>query len=124
MAPRTVVAAVDDVLFVSRLQEVANSRGAKLLTAKSPEECLAHLSAGPADLVLFDMNARGFDSVALLDALSSGGWSGKVRVVGFVRHTDEAKIQQVRAKGGCEILPRSAFVKHLPELISGQSQPV
>jgi DNA-binding NarL/FixJ family response regulator len=123
VAQRTVVAAVDDVLFVSRLEEVARAQGTRLLLAKNPQECLAHLGSTTVDLVIFDMNARTFDSGALMDALAGGSWVGKVRIVGFVRHTDEAKIKLIQSKGCSEILPRSAFVKQLPQLLSGSPLP-
>lgn len=118
MGSRTVIAVMDDVLFISRVQEVAKAQGASVFFAKTPEECLALVNSQPADLVLFDLNARGFDSAVFIDQLSSSGWLKKIRVVGFVRHADEAKIRLIQEKGCQEILPRSTFVKQLPQLLS------
>lgn len=112
-----IVALVSDLMFLSRIREAARVAAVEVKAARTPEDVAA--AAGTARLVVLDLDdvrLRPLEAVAALRA-SEGG--GALPVVGFFSHVDEAKAQAALAAGVTRAVPRSAFVRLLPDLLRG-----
>jgi PleD family two-component response regulator len=112
-----ILAALDDLMFVSRIRAAANGVAADVRFARTTDEVLTLVRGEIPTLVLLDLNARRVDPMATLAALKSDHRLGSVRIVGFVSHVQADVIAAARAAGIDEVLARSAFVSRLPDLL-------
>ena len=111
-----ILAVVDDLLFLSKIQQTAQHVG------------VAVKSAGPTDLpglaiedvpnaLIIDLNHRSGKALEVLRTLKSDLKTKGIAVIGFVSHVQNDLIAAARDAGCDLILARSAFVKQLPSLL-------
>ncbi len=109
-----ILAIVDDLLFRSKLEAVAAQLGTSLTIA---------MDAGPTlrpgsqwSRVLIDLNLSHGDALAMVRDLRAA--HPGMPVIGYCSHV-QYDLQQHALEAGCtRVLPRSAFVQQLPELLS------
>src|SRR5438067_1145557 len=97
-----------DLLFTSKIREVARQVGVEVTPARNPAE-LAQAAAA-AKLVIVDL--RRPDAMAALDAIPDG-----VQRVGFIDHERTDVIDAAQAKG-CRALAKGKFSTELPTLLA------
>ena len=113
----SVFAVVDDLFFRSKLESAANAVGVPLhLSADGSTFATAH-RARPIDLILIDLNLTGQDAVVIAQALRTT--APQVPVVAFFSHVQTDLEQRAKDAGCAMVLPRSVFVRRLPELLAG-----
>ena len=86
---RRVLAAVEDLLFKSKISETASTLGIEASFPRSPEKLLAALRESPPDLLVLDLNSARFEPLALLQSIKSDDASRDVRTVGFLSHVQK-----------------------------------
>jgi len=107
---------VDDLLFLSKIQETAKHLGIEVKAA--PPEVLAELAVETAPTALIiDLNHRSGKSLAVLRTLKAEAKTENTPAVGFVSHVQNELIAAARDAGCDLILARSAFVSQLPSLL-------
>lgn len=114
----TVVAAVDDVFFASKLKEAAKGAGVDLVFTTSLASTVERAAELQAPLVILDLNGEGYSRVEAARALKADARTKGALTVGYLSHVmTELKAEAERA--GCDrVLARSAFVKLLPKLLA------
>jgi PleD family two-component response regulator len=112
-----ILAALDDLMFTSRIRAAAAGVGAEVRFARTAADASALAREFRPGLILLDLNARGFDPLATLGALKGDAGLAGLRIVGFVSHVQSDVIAAARSAGIDEVLARSAFVARLPELL-------
>lgn len=117
ISTRTVVAAVNDLMFGSRIRSAAEHAGVHTVFVRTPGDLQD--SAAEADLVLLDLETRWLDAPNAIRALKAAALTADVPVIAFGSHVDGEALQEARAAGADRVLARSAFVKMLPELLRG-----
>ena len=118
-----VLAAVDDLLFSSKIRATARQAGVELTFARSPQEILDQARTLRPSLVIFDLNSGKTDPIATIAALKADAAIGRSRVLGFASHVHTELIASARDAGADQVLPRSAFAAHLAEiLLSSQGE--
>jgi len=110
-----ILAAVDDLLFRSKIRAVAKHVNAEIAFAQVPDEILAQALATNPSLVIVDLNSQKSDPVATIAALNQA--SG-VRVVAFASHVHVELIDAARKAGADRVLARSQFAGHLAEILA------
>ena len=125
MIPLMVLAAVDDLLFSSKIRTTARQAGVELTFARSPQEILDQARTLKPSLVIFDLNSGKTDPVATIAALRADTELGQSRVLAFASHVHTELIASARDAGADQVLPRSAFAAHLAEILlsSREHQP-
>jgi len=120
-----VLAAVDDLLFSSKIRTTAKQAGVELTFARSPQEILDQARTLKPSLVIFDLNSGKTDPVATIAALRADAELGQSRVLAFASHVHTELIASARDAGADQVLPRSAFAAHLAEILlsSREHQP-
>lgn len=108
---RRILAAVEDLLFRSRISEAATSLGIEAKFPRSPKKLLEAVESETPDLVILDLNSERFDALSLLGELSS------VRTLGYLSHVQKDLAVAARAAGCDKIVARSAFVAGLPQIL-------
>ncbi len=118
-----IVAAVEDLLFSSKIRAVGTQVGAELTFARTPGEILQKVRADRPALVVFDLNSTKTDPIATIAAIRADEELSKVRILGFASHVHVDLIRAAERAGADEVLPRSAFASRLPEILEkgGQS---
>lgn len=112
-----ILAAVDDLLFSSKIRATAKQAGVELAFARSPSEILDQARALGPSLVIFDLNSGKTDPIATIAAMKKDPALAGIPTLGFVSHVDGAMIQAARNAGADEIMARSTFAGNLAEIL-------
>ena len=117
VSARTIIAAVNDLMFGSRIRSAAQQADVSVVFVRTAADLLER--AATADLVLLDLETRWLDAPAVISELKGAAATARVPVVVFGAHVDVDALKAARDAGADRVLARSAFVKLLPELLSG-----
>jgi DNA-binding NarL/FixJ family response regulator len=114
-----ILAAVEDLLFSSKIRTVAKQIGVEVAFARTADEILRQTREGRPSLVVFDLNSAKTDPVGTIGALKGDPATSSVRILGFASHVHVDLISAARQAGADDVLPRSAFAARLPEILQG-----
>jgi PleD family two-component response regulator len=115
---RTVLAAVEDLLFKSKISETADVLGVEVRFPRSKARLLEVLHEAPPDLLILDLNSARFEPLELLQTLKSNDAMKGVLIVGFLSHVQKDLAVAARESGCDRVVARSAFTKDLPKILS------
>jgi CheY-like chemotaxis protein len=114
-----VLAAVEDLLFKSKISETADQLGVEARFPRSPEKLLGALRESPPDLLVLDLNSARFEPLELLRTVKSDRDFGRVPTVGFLSHVQKDLAVAAKASGCDHVVARSAFTRDLPKILAG-----
>ena len=112
---RKLLLVMSDLLFRSKIDEVARRLGLELRVAKSPEQLDRQLAAGEPALAIVDLEEAALDSFAAITRIRTA--SPATPVVGFAGHGNVEAIGRAR-EAGATVLARSGFTAQLPQLLT------
>lgn len=112
-----ILAAVDDLLFSSKIRATAKGSGVELAFARSPNEILEKARALAPSLAIFDLNSAKTNPIDTIAAMKRDPALAGIRIVGFVSHVDTRVIQAARQAGADDVMARSAFAGSLAEIL-------
>ena len=116
---RRVLAAVEDLLFRSKISETADSLGVEARFPRTRERLLEALRESPPDLLVFDLNPSRFEPLELLRTLRSAEATRQTPTVGFLSHV-QGDLAVAAKEAGCDrVVARSAFTRDLPRILAG-----
>jgi CheY-like chemotaxis protein len=118
---RTVIAVVDDLFFASRIRGTAEQFG---VTVSFPRRIDALMEAALRDqpqLIICDLHATRIDPFELAKLLKADERLRGIPLLGFFSHVQTELQRQAEQAGFDQVMPRSAFTKNLPEILSGKS---
>ena len=118
---RTVIAAVEDLLFRSKISETASNLGIEAAFPRSTRRLLEALRESPPDLLVLDLNSARFEPLTLLRRLRSDEATRDVPTVGFLSHVQKDLAVAAREAGCDRVVARSAFTKDLPRILAGHT---
>jgi CheY-like chemotaxis protein len=118
---RTVLAAVEDLLFRSKISETASTLGIEAAFPRSPKKLLEALRESPPDLLILDLNSARFEPLALLRSVRTDPATSDVSTVGFLSHVQKDLAVAAREAGCDRVVARSAFTKDLPRILAGRT---
>lgn len=116
-----ILAAVDDLLFSSKIRATARQLGVDVQFARSPDEILSQARALKPTLAIFDLNSGKTDPIGTIAALKADPEIGAIRTLGFASHVHADLIAAARRAGADEVMPRSAFAGRLATILSSGS---
>ncbi len=116
---RRVLAAVEDLLFRSKISETADSLGVEARFPRTRERLLEALRESPPDLLVLDLNSRRFEPLELLRTLRSAEATRQTPTVGFLSHVQGDLAVAAREAGCDRVVARSAFTRDLPRILAG-----
>jgi DNA-binding NarL/FixJ family response regulator len=109
-----VVAYMDDLFFQMKLAETAKHLGVEVKVASNVDSLLQLIDPPPA-LVIVDLNARSQPLAAMQQVRHA---QPRLRVIAFLSHVQTGLVEEAKAAGFDEILPRSKFSMNLPEILA------
>jgi CheY-like chemotaxis protein len=116
---RTVIAVVDDLFFASKIRGTAEQLG---VTSSFPRRIDSLIEAALRDqpaLIICDLHATRIDPIELARLLKTDERLRSIPLLGFFSHVQTELQQQAEQAGFDRVIPRSAFTKHLPDILSG-----
>jgi len=113
----TLIALVDDLMFLSRIREAAKGHGVEVKPARTAADAVAGARAG-ARLVILDLDSRRLPVADTLAGLRAEPSLTGLPVVGFFSHVEAQRGRDAAAAGCTTVLPRSAFVQKLDALLA------
>jgi PleD family two-component response regulator len=114
------MAAVEDLLFRSKIGETAAQLGVEASFPRSPKKLEDALAASPPDLLILDLNSSRFEPLGLLQSVKSEEATKNVATLGFLSHVQKDLAVAAKEAGCDRVMARSAFTKDLPKVISGE----
>jgi len=111
-----ILAAVDDLFFLGKIQQTAKLLGIRVGTA-DPHKLWEEIARTPVCAVILDLNYRAGAGVEVVRALKSDPATAAVPLLGFLSHVQTDLAAAARAAGCDIVLARSAFSQQLPQLL-------
>ena len=118
---RRVIAAVEDLLFRSKISETASTLGIEAAFPRNSRRLLEAIHESPPDLLVLDLNSARFEPLALLQIIKSEEATRDVSTVGFLSHVQKDLAVAAREAGCDRVLARSAFTRDLPRILAGRT---
>jgi PleD family two-component response regulator len=116
---KPVIAVVDDMFFASKIRATAEHLGVQVRFARSTDEALKAAHQEEPSLVIADLHAQKCDPFNLAEQLKADETLRAVPLVGFFSHVQTELQHRAKQSGYDRVMPRSAFTKNLPEILSG-----
>jgi PleD family two-component response regulator len=116
---RKVLAAVEDLLFRSKISETASTLGIEASFPRNPRKVLEAIHESPPDLLVLDLNSARFEPLALLQTIKSDEARREIATVGFLSHVQKDLAVAAREAGCDRVVARSAFTRDLPRILAG-----
>ena len=115
---QSVLVAVDDLFFSSKITETARQLGISLLFARSQDEVIARALTDKPALLIVDLNSTSCKPLETIGQIKEDADLRHIPIVGFLSHI-QADLKVKATMAGCDrVLPRSAFTAHLPEILA------
>jgi hypothetical protein len=111
-----VVYLIQDMLFSSKLREVAKQTGVSIQPVREPNAWAE--AARTAKLAIVDLRLPA--AMSALEALAAAPAPG-LRTVGFVDHERTEVMDAARAKGCTDVMAKGQFANALPKLLAALS---
>jgi DNA-binding NarL/FixJ family response regulator len=118
-----ILAAVDDLLFSSKIRTTAKQARVELVFARTPAEILDRSRALRPALVIFDLNSAKAAPIETVTAMKGDAELASIRTLGFVSHVHTNLIEAARQAGIDEVMARSSFVTRLADILVAAGTP-
>jgi PleD family two-component response regulator len=117
---KRVLAVLEDLFFMVKINESAKRAGFSVEFVKSEEDALHNAKAQPT-LIIVDLNFGGIDPLKLVRTLKASEEMKHISVIGFVSHV-QGELKLKAHESGCDmVLARSAFSQSLPQILKRHS---
>ncbi len=116
---RTVIAAVDDMFFISKIRATAEHLGIDVRFSRNVDSLLTSAKESKADLIIVDLHAQKVDPIALATALKSDPELKAIELLGFFSHVQTDLMREAKEAGYDRVMPRSAFSNDLATILAG-----
>ena len=119
MHPRSgsLVAFMDDLMFLSRIRDAAQSAGLQVQSVREPSALVEACRIRRPALVFVDLDSSRLASLDAVAAMKADPDLASIPVIGFLGHTRTDLAQAAQTAGCNRVLTRGAFVNELRSLI-------
>jgi CheY-like chemotaxis protein len=118
-AASRVFAFVEDLFFLSKIQDTGRKMNVKVEFVKNEKELADRMKENGVEqpsLIIFDLNNANAKPLTLIPKLKSKLKKG-TSIIGFLSHV-QGDLKLKAHEAGCDmVLPRSAFSQNLPQLL-------
>ena len=116
-----ILAVLDDLMFTSKIKATAERLGVPVTFARTSAAALLEMRQSIPALVILDLNNARIDPFGTLAAMKREPALAAIRTLGFASHVQVDVIDRARQAGVDQVLARSAFAQHLPDILAGQA---
>lgn len=115
--PTKILAVVDDLFFVVKINDSAKRAGLTCEFLKSADALVEKATAERPLLIILDLNATSVQAVPLITQLKSVEALKGLSILAFVSHVQGELKQSAQDAGASMVLARSAFSANLPQIL-------
>jgi len=115
-----IIAAVDDMLFASKIRAVAEQLGLTVQFAKSASAVVEAVRKEKPSVIVVDLHSQRCQPLELARELKANKELSAIPMVGFFSHVETALQVAAQEAGYDHVMPRSAFTRNLPEILRGR----
>jgi hypothetical protein len=123
--PARIFAFVDDLFFLTKIQETARKLNVKVEFVKTDKDLYERMGQNGDDkpsLIIVDLNSVASKPLTIIPKLRSK-LKKATNIIGFVSHV-QGELKMKAQEAGCDmVLPRSAFSQNLPQLLRRHGAP-
>lgn len=112
-----IVVLVTDLIFRSRISATARAAGVLVNFVRNMEEYTALAASGSIELMIVDMDLAGANPLEVINRAAAN--HVRPRIVVYLSHVQAELAKAAAAAGADLVLPRSAFVQQLAEILAG-----
>ncbi len=116
---RTVIAAVDDMMFASKIRATAEHLDVKVRFVRNVQAALTAAKESAPDLFIVDLQSQKLDPFEFARELRSMDELQAVPMVGFFSHVMTEIRERAIESGYTQVVPRSVFSSKLAEILAG-----
>jgi CheY-like chemotaxis protein len=117
--PRNIIAVVDDLFFASKIRGPAEELGVTARFARNIDAVLETALRDQPSLIICDLHSQKVDPMELAKQLKANEQLRSIPLLGYFSHVQTELQRQAEAAGFDQVMPRSAFSKHLGDILSG-----
>ena len=112
-----VVAVVDDLFFGAKLQETARHLEIPLVLLRASQDVAATVREHRPALLIVDLQSETCAPLEVIRGIKTDPELRATPILGYVSHVRD-DLKAAATDAGCdEVLPRSAFSAHLPDIL-------
>jgi hypothetical protein len=115
----TVLASMNDLLFLSKIMEATKALQVPLRSLKSADKLVAAARESEDPLILLDLDDPKLDAIGLAQAVRGAEPGIDARIYAFVSHVNEDRIRAAGDGLFDRVFSRGQFVRTLPDLLRG-----
>jgi CheY-like chemotaxis protein len=119
---RTVIVAVDDMLFASKIRAAAEHLTVNVRFVRGAEAVVSAAREKTADLIIVDLQSQKIDAIELAKKFRSDAELRSIPLLGFLSHVLTDLQRQAKEAGYTHVMPRSVFSNKLSEILKGESK--
>ena len=113
-----IIALVDDMFFASKIRTTAEHLSIAVKFVRSVGDAQSAALEEPAALVIADLQSEKIEVFDLVGKLKRDPQFEHTKFIGFYSHVFAEIKERGLAAGFDQVMPRSAFTLHLPEIVS------
>lgn len=117
MNQRTILVAVNDIFFYTKLRDALKPQGYTLERARAQDEVREKASSVKPAAVVLNMNDPSVDGLKALEALRAEPGSKDLPVLAFANHEEVATWNRAKALGVTKIVSRNEFSARTKDLV-------
>ena len=120
MMIRKVIAAVDDMLFASKIRATAEHLNVDVRFARSVDSLLNAAREGEPALIVVDLHSQKIDPIALATSIKADEKLSSIPLLGFFSHVQTELHREAMRAGYDTVIPRSVFSRELGKILAGR----
>ncbi|MDX6528821.1 MAG: hypothetical protein QOH41_1111 [Blastocatellia bacterium] len=120
---RNIIAVVDDLFFASKIRGTAEELGVRARFARNIDAMIEAARLDQPSLIICDLHSQKIDPIEIAKQLKADKELRSIPLLGFFSHVQTELQREAEEAGFNQVIPRSAFSKHLGEILSGTKRP-
>ena len=113
----TIIVAVTDIFFYTKVRDVLMVKGYKIERARTQQDIAEKASATNPSAFILNMNDEKLDAVQALKTLKADAGMKTIPILAFANHEDVDTFHQAKTLGVTKIVSRNEFSSRLNDLV-------
>ena len=117
MTEKTVLVAVTDIFFYTKVRDALMAKGYKIERARTQQDIAEKASATNLSAFILNMNDERLDAFQALDTLKADASMKTIPILAFANHEEVDTFRRAKALGVTKIVSRNEFSSRLKDLV-------
>ncbi len=118
---RTVIAAVDDMFFISKIRATAEHLDVDVRFESSVDAVISSARDTKSNLIVVDLQSQRIDAIRLATELKSDEELRDIPLLGFFSHVLAELQHNATDAGFSKVVPRSVFFRDLAKILAEET---